>query len=404
MSKNYWLYSMKRIPILAILIALGTNWLPAAASEVTPIANGYHVVVATFSDKQEKEARLYSESLNKKGFQSGYGLEKGKHFIYVFLQTFDFDNYTAAVKAMTDARQKPEFATAWVVKIKDGREIKEGEPVVLEEVKKNDASPARELTASLVTEYIDNPPMTPITRPQHLGNTPVFLSVFRNRDNKIIAAEVKVFDAEKSKLLTTVKSNCYLNLPDPRTKSGRLSLVASAFGYGDLKMEIGYYTTEQDTIQQNVTLFGSYFQLIFPLQKMDKGQEVTLSKVAFFNDAAIMTPSSTDQLQALLEMLQENPSTKIRLNGYTNSNGRGKIVYAGPSKNFFALSADRIEKTGSAKELSAARAQVIKDWLVSQGIAEARIEVEGWGGTKQLYDKNSPNARKNARVELEVTQ
>jgi len=100
-----------------------------AHAEVDPIANGYHIVVATFSDRQEKDARLYSETLNKRGFSSGYGLEKGKHFIYVFLQTFDFTQYNAAVKAMEEVRKNKEFATAWVVKIKDGREIKEGEPI-----------------------------------------------------------------------------------------------------------------------------------------------------------------------------------------------------------------------------------------------------------------------------------
>jgi|GEM_PF-2311185 len=391
---------MKRIFILAALL-VGIHSFPILAGEITPIANGYHIVVATFSDRQEKEARLYSETLNKRGFTSGYGLEKGKNFIYVFLQTFDFDHFSDAVKAMKEVRQKAEFATAWVVKIKDGREIKEGEPV--EEVKKVDPAP-KETVPLIVTEYLDNPPIKPITRPQHLGNTPVFLSVFRDRDGKLVNADIKVFDPEKSKQLTVVKSNAYLNLPDPRTKSGRLSLVASAFGYKDSKLEIGYYTTEQDTVQENVTLFGSYFQLIFPLEKMVKGQEFTLSKVSFFNDAAIMTPSSSEQLQALLETLKDSPTVRIRLNGYTNSNGRGKIIYPGPSKNFFALSSDRVEKTGSAKELSAARAQVIKDWLVAQGIEEKRVEAIGWGGVKQIYDKDSPNARKNARVELEVVE
>jgi len=76
----------------------------------------------------------------------------------------------------------------------------------------------------------------------------------------------------------------------------------------------------------------------------------------------------------------------------------------GPGKNFFSLTKDHIEKTGSAKELSMARAEVIKDWLVAQGIAEDRIEAIGWGGSKPLYDRKGPNARKNARVELEVIQ
>src|SRR5258705_9010852 len=117
-----------------------------AHAEVDPIANGYHIVVATFSDRQEKDARLYSEALNKRGFTSGYGLEKGKHFIYVFLQSFDFDHYSNAIKAMTETRQRKEFATAWVVKIKDGREIKEGEAVI----DKEDPVPQKEKAGNIV--------------------------------------------------------------------------------------------------------------------------------------------------------------------------------------------------------------------------------------------------------------
>ena len=387
---------MKRSFLIVLLVVV--KCFTAGAGAVDPIANGYHIVVATFSDRQEKEARQYSEALNKRGFTSGYGLEKGKHFIYVFLQTFDFSNYNAAVKAMTEARKNSEFATAWVVKIKDGREIKEGEPIV----EKTEPGPQKDSVSGVVTEYIPNPPMTPIPNPQHLGNTPIFLSVYRERDGKAVDADIRVLGPDNSKPLTTLKSNRYLNISDPRTKSGRIMLIASALGYSDAKVEIGYHNTEKDTVLKNVVYFGSYFQLKFPMQKMSKGQEVILSKVSFFNDAAIMTPASKDQMQALLEMLQETPSMRIRLNGHTNSNDRGKIIYVGPSKNFFGLTADRIEKTGSAKDLSTARAQVIKDWLAIQGIAEDRVEVVGWGGTKPLYDKKSTNARKNGRVELEV--
>src|SRR6478736_4100249 len=229
---------MKRIFVLCALLC-STLYHSTFAAEVAPIANGYHIVVATYSDRQEKEARVYSESLNKRGLSSGYGLEKGKNFIYVFLQTFDFDHFSDAVKAMTEVRKKPEFATAWVVKIKDGREIKEGDPVEDVVVKETIPAPKEPI---IVTEYIENPPMKPITRPQHLGNTPVFMSVFRDRDGKLVDADIKVIDPEKSKQLTVVKGNRYLNLPDPRTKSGRLSLVASAFGYKDMQLDIGYYT------------------------------------------------------------------------------------------------------------------------------------------------------------------
>lgn len=385
---------MKSYLFVTLLVAVAN--LRAAAIEVPPIANGYHVVVATFNDRQENEARKFSESLNKKGFSSGYGLEKGKRFIYVFLQSFEFNQYSAAVKAMTEARKKNEFATAWVVKIKDGREIKEGEPVT------DTPEPVKEVVPEIITEYIPNPPADPIPNPQNLGNTPIFLSVYRTRDNKNVEADINVYDPENGKLLATLKGNLYLNISNPKTKSGRIQLVASAFGYSDSQVEVGYLNTEKDTVKQNVVYFGSYFQFKFPMEKMKTGEQVVFSKVTFFNDAAIMTPASKTQLVALQEMLEENPSMRVRINGHTNSNDRGKIIYVGPSKNFFALSSDRVEKNGSSKELSTARAQVIKDWLIAQGIAENRIEAMGWGGNKPLYDKNSVNARKNARVDLEV--
>jgi outer membrane protein OmpA-like peptidoglycan-associated protein len=384
--------------ILILLLTFTTSFTVSVA-EVSPIANGYHVVVATFNDRQEKEARQLSESLNKKGFSSGYGLEKGKRFIYVFLQSFNFTQYSAAVKAMTEARKKNEFATAWVVKIKDGREIKEGEVVA----NTTEVAPQElEFVPEIITEYIPNPPADPIPNPQNLSNTPIFLSVYRSRDDKNLNAEINVYDPDNAKLLATLKSNSYMNLSDPKTKTGRIKLVASAFGYSDVPLEVGYRNTEKDTVQKNVVYFGSYFQFKFPMEKLKTGENVALSKVSFFNDAAIMIPTSKDQLVALLDMLQESPTMRIRINGHTNGNDRGKIIYVGPNKNYFGLTYDRIEKSGSSKELSTARAQVIKDWLMAQGIAESRVEALGWGGTKPLYSKNSPNARKNGRVELEI--
>ena len=75
----------------------------------------------------------------------------------------------------------------------------------------------------------------------------------------------------------------------------------------------------------------------------------------------------------------------------------------GPSKNFFEITRDAKYDNGSAKELSSARAEVIREWLLAQGIAEDRIEVKGWGGAKMIYDKDSQLARKNIRVDVEVT-
>jgi len=371
------------------------------AQRALPLENGYYVVVSTFKDTQAKEAKAYSDQLAKRGFQPGYGLEESKHFLYVYLQSFPYGQFKQSLDRMQAARSNDNFPTAWVLKIKDGKEVKEGDPVT-ETVPETVSAPAESKTGSIVTEYIPNPEPKPITKPQHLGNTPVFFSVINKNSKKVIDGTVKIVDEETKKTLGTVKTNAYFNIPDPHSKSGDISLVASVFGYNDTNQKLNYKETERDTVNEDVTLFGNFFMLTFEMARMTSGGKASLSGVSFFNDAAIMIPNSREQLMGVLDMLNESPQIRIRIEGHTNGNSRGDIIYMGPSKNYFALTKDQKREKGSAKELSEARAAVIKQWLVDQGIADTRIETQGWGGNKPLYDAKSHLARKNSRVELTV--
>ncbi|MBS1488749.1 MAG: OmpA family protein [Bacteroidetes bacterium] len=372
-----------------------------SAQEVAPLANGYYVVVATYKESQGKEASGYAESLTKKGFHSNYGLEKSKAFVYVYIENFSFDHFSDAVKRMTLARENDGFKTAWVLKIKDGRQIKESDPIDTPEP--TQPKVVEHVPVSIVTEYIPNPDPKPIIGPQYLGNTPVFLSVFRDNDKKVLHGEVKIIDTDRNKQLGIVKGNGYFNIPDPRSQSANITLIATALGYKEATQQINYKATESDTIKKGITLFGNYYMVNFPMEKITTTSNATLSGISFFNDAAIMTPASKNQLDEIFNVLTENPDLQVKINGHTNGNSRGDIVYMGPSKNYFALTTDRKTKKGSAKELSSARAEVIKDWLIEQGIDASRITTEGWGGNKPVFDSKSVNARKNGRVEIEFS-
>ena len=59
---------------------------------------------------------------------------------------------------------------------------------------------------------------------------------------------------------------------------------------------------------------------------------------------------------------------------------------------------------GTAKDLSRGRAEVIRDFLVSNGVNASRMEIKAWGGKRPIYDKNSANAKKNVRVEVEILE
>jgi outer membrane protein OmpA-like peptidoglycan-associated protein len=394
------------------------------------LPKGNYIVVAAYFAKQESFAKQFSSKLNEGGLHSSYGLDPTGKLLFVYLD--QYSDFNESVQEMLKVRKGGTFDQAWVRVIKDGTEApatvavakevdpvrvepKKGEPkkeepkkiaqqqVVVAPVKQEEPVKVEEKkVAPVVTEVVENPPAKPVYVPQTLNNTPVFISLYNSTNSQILEGEVEVVDTERSKLITKVKGNTYLNLPNPGTKSGQLSLIANAFGYRKEQHEINYKNTEADTTKPYIALVGNYYMVNFGLSRIHKGDISTLYNVYFYNDAAIMLPESKYQLNSLLDMLKENPKLKIILHGHTNGNGRGKIIYMGPSKDFFTITKDVKEGTGSAKELSEARAHTIREWLLAQGVSNDRVTVKGWGGARMIHDKNSVHARKNIRVDVEV--
>lgn len=411
---------MRKLCTVAILIASVSQSLIAA-----PLPKGYYIVVAAYHSSQETFAQKYSNELNQAGHHSQYGFDETRHFHYVYLDYYT--NFDESIAKMLDVRKQAGFSEAWVRIIKDGgepiaqkeepkEEVKREEPKK-EELRKEEKvaqnpSPKVEPVQEPIhqgtptpTEVVPNPKAEPVYIPQTLKNTQAFLSLYNATSNEMIDGEVEVIDAERSRLILKAKGNEYLVLPDPKSKSGKLILIGNAFGYRKIQHEMNYYDTEKDTLQPDISLIGNYYMVRFEMARLHKGDIAVLYNVYFYNDAAIMLPESKYELNKLLTMLKENPNYKIVLHGHTNGNRRGKIIRVGPSQDFFNLTADDVESDNvSAKELSGARAQVIKDWLISQGVATNRIEVKAWGGSRMLHDKNSQHARRNVRVEVEVTE
>ena len=86
-------------------------------------------------------------------------------------------------------------------------------------------------------------------------------------------------------------------------------------------------------------------------------------------------------LQELAATLQKNAAFKVEVAGYTDNLGPDDFN----------------------QRLSQLRAESVKAYLISQGVAETQLTAKGYGSTNPLADSSSEAGRsKNRRVELHI--
>lgn len=388
---------------------------------------GYYVVVGAYAKSRESVAQNYTETLRQKGFAADYGFNKSRNLFFVYLKYFA--DLKSSLHDMSTTRKQTDFRDAWVrvvpgdistapVATSDeelkaqGAAITASSPAESSSTGSSPAAEAASVKESAATdaaaelppveeiEITDNPPIKQYD-PMTLGNTEVFISLYNARNNRIVDGQVQVIDTERSRLITRVRGNEYLLLPNPKSKSGQLTLICEAFGYRKVQEELNYPLPLADTVKDLIDLMGTTVVVNLPMVRYHSGDIATLYNVYFYNDASIMLPESKYELNSLLQMMQENPKYRIRLHGHTNGNYHGKVFSLGPNKNFFSLDGAK-EGIGSSNELSYGRADIIKEYLIANGIQADRMEIKAWGGKRPLFDKHSVNAKKNVRVEVEI--
>lgn len=400
----------------------------AHAQQLPELTPGYYVTVAAYAPSKADYARRYVETLQQKGVQATYGYNTSRELYFVYLEYFG--DLKSAINRMLAVRQDGSFADAWVRVIPGyitgppvaatgtqpadpGSTQSSGtavavttEPAVVTATTTASQEPAAQETTPAETPADSTPAEEPEEKliqhnPTTLGNTEVFFSLFNATNNRIIEGDVQVVDADNAKPIKKVKGNEYIMLPDTKNQSNNVLLIADVFGYRKIQHQINVKEPMKSEDASAIELMGTSFVVYFDLVRYRQGDIATLYNVYFYNDAAVMLPSSRYELNNLLQMMQENAGYRIRLHGHTNGNYHGKIITMGPEKNFFSMDGSR-QSIGSAKDLSFQRASIIKEFLIANGIDANRVDVKAWGGKRPLYDKHGPNAKKNVRVEVEV--
>lgn len=397
-----------------LLVAACAPFLSVAQSEEPIPEKGYYVILGAFAVKDN--AVNFRKTVDEMGVKSSYGFLPSRGLYYVFVD--GSKSLPSCLDQVKTVRMKKEYADAWVRFIEDERElaarktnpVEQPKPTVAAEIVANPEPAKKDSVVVAIEEPQPEPeveePATkifvPITSQMTLENMDTFLSLYNEANDRVVDGKVQVVDTDRGRLITEVKGNSYLKLPDPKSQSGRLSLICEAFGYRKIQQEILFRQPLTDSTRSFVEEMGSSLIIKFGLARYNKGDINVLYNVYFYNDAAIFLPESKFELNELLVMMKEDDKLRIRLHGHSNGNYHGKIIKVGPSGNFFSVAEDSNTTIGSAKELSEARAEVIKSFLVANGIDESRMEIKAWGGKKPIYDKKGANAKKNIRVEVEV--
>lgn len=213
--------------------------------------------------------------------------------------------------------------------------------------------------------------------------------------------DVDAIDTQRSRKMASYKGNTPVKVPAPSDKAGNLALVCEVFGYRKVQRDVNYNAPEGEGIEMDEQ--GNVV-VPFDLVRLQKGDIAVMYNVYFFKDASIMRPESRYEVNSLLEMMNENTKYKIKIHGHTNGGAPGKIISMGKgSDNFFSLN-DTKESFGSARGLSQARGEIIRDYLVNNGVDGNRMEIKSWGGKRPIHDKMSSRAQENVRVEIEILE
>jgi outer membrane protein OmpA-like peptidoglycan-associated protein len=117
------------------------------------------------------------------------------------------------------------------------------------------------------------------------------------------------------------------------------------------------------------------------LATLPRGTAVTLPSLYFTQSTADLLPDSRPTLNALARELRQRPALRLEIAGHT----------------------DNVGEAARNLRLSRQRAQVVRRYLVQQGIDSLRLTARGYGGTRPVADNRDPQQRpRNRRVEVVV--
>ncbi len=207
-------------------------------------------------------------------------------------------------------------------------------------------------------------------------NVVVIKGIVKDRNGKPLEAKIIYESLNKTQIVGQ-------GVSDPVT--GNFSLVLPyGENYGFYAEKEGYLpvSVNIDLTQKNLDVMERSVQIVLP--KIEKGTEVVLNNLFFETGKSSLAPESEQELLRIAKILQDNPNLRILLEGHT----------------------DNVGSDANNQTLSEARAEAVKEFLVTKGnIPESRIQTIGYGSKKPIVDNTTEeNKSKNRRVVFRILE
>jgi outer membrane protein OmpA-like peptidoglycan-associated protein len=148
---------------------------------------------------------------------------------------------------------------------------------------------------------------------------------------------------------------------------------------------LGSEVQRRQAAEQRAAQAAADLARIASVKQEARGMVITLSgSVLFTSGSATLLPAAQLKLNDVADALtKQDPESRMVVEGHTDSQG----------------------SAASNQDLSQRRAQAVRDYLVSRGIAGDRVTSQGFGPTRAIADNASAEGRaNNRRVEIVVQQ
>lgn len=221
-------------------------------------------------------------------------------------------------------------------------------------------------------------------------------------EGQFLNAQVHQVDFQRGREVAAYNSDTFVDLLKPGESNKPMAVVCGLFGYKEIEQYIDYADPSRTVEEAYVDPQGVWV-IPYKLERVEKGDVSTMYNVSFYKDAAVMRKTSQVDLDELVKMMHGNPYYEITVHAHCNGKKKRDIIAPGSNRSYFDA-AGSIRLTGSAKDLTALRAETIRGYLVDHGIDPKRINVFSWGASDMLVRTESPDAYVNDRIEIEFTR